>query len=261
MKSSLLFIPQTFVLAILLPGCADSNTPDIPPVLTAIDEMEHVEFEQQMKNAQREMAARQKELPAAASPDSGDAPTSGTYVVEFETTAGPFTVTVNREWAPLGAQRFYELVKDKYYDDCGFFRVVPGFVVQWGLAADPAKTAAWDRPIPDEPVVQSNKPGYITFAKGGPNSRTAQVFISYDDNSRLDAMGFPAFGKVTKGMDAVKKISAVHAEEPDQGAITSQGNQYLKSNFPKLDYIKTARITVDDLAPEPAFDSEPAPEK
>jgi peptidyl-prolyl cis-trans isomerase A (cyclophilin A) len=166
------------------------------------------------------------------------------YQVKFETTAGDFTVDVHRDWAPKGADRFHELVKSGYYDDARFFRVVPGFVVQFGMAGDPELTQKWkEQPIADDPVKESNKRGTITFATSGPNSRTTQVFINYGDNARLDNLGFAPFGLVSgEGMQAVDKINAEYREQPSQLQIGRQGNEYLKREFPKLDYIKKATI-------------------
>ena len=176
-------------------------------------------------------------------PGSLTAKAPASYHVLFRTTAGNFTVAVTRSWAPNGADRFYNLVKHGYYDGNEFFRVVPHFVVQWGLNGNPAVSAAWSSAsIPDDPVKQSNKPGYITFADSGPNSRTTQLFINYGDNARLDGMGFAPFGRVVSGMNVVQKIYAGYGEQPDQGEITSNGNAYLRKNFPKLDRIISARI-------------------
>jgi peptidyl-prolyl cis-trans isomerase A (cyclophilin A) len=165
------------------------------------------------------------------------------FEAKFETTKGDFVIEVNRAWAPLGADRFYNLVKSGFYDDCKFFRVLPGFVVQWGINGDPKVQKKWrDANIKDDRVVESNKRGYITYAKGPPNSRTTQVFINYGDNSRLDRDGFPPFGRVTKGMDVVDKINSQYKEDPDQGQIQKRGNEYLDKEFPKLDGIKKATI-------------------
>jgi len=166
------------------------------------------------------------------------------YKVKFETSRGDFVVEVHRDWAPLGADRFYELVKSGFYDDARFFRVVPGFVVQWGLNKDPKASAEWrEKQIQDDPVKESNHPAYITFAKRSqPNSRTTQVFINFGNNERLDEMGFAPFGKVTEGMDVVAALYPDYGEEPQQNLIESEGNAYLQREFPKLDYIKTARI-------------------
>lgn len=188
-----------------------------------------------------------------------DVPATGTYQVEFITTEGKFLVEVNREWAPIGAHRFYQLVQDRFYDDAGFFRVMPGFVVQFGLPADPSQNEKWAEGLQDEPVLQSNNRGYLTFAKSNaPNSRTTQVFISLDDNEPLDAMGFSPFGQVIEGMDVVDQINSEYGEEPQQPSIEIQGNAYLQSRFPNLSYIQTARIIKDDL--NPATEDEPAPE-
>ncbi len=166
-----------------------------------------------------------------------------TYSVLFQTSAGDFTVQVNRDWAPHGADRFYNLVKNGFYDGCRFFRVVPGFMVQFGLNGDPSVQAAWrGANIPDDPVKQSNKRGYITFATAGPNTRTTQVFINFADNAGLDGQGFAPFGRVTKGMDVVDKINSGYGEKPNQGSIQMQGNAYLEKEFPKLDYVKKATV-------------------
>jgi len=165
-----------------------------------------------------------------------------TFLVNFDTTKGPVIVEVTRAWAPLGVDRFYNLIKAKFYDGARFFRVVPGFVVQFGLAGDPDLTAAWDVPIPDDPVVVSNRRGTLTFATSGPNTRTAQLFINLGNNERLDAQRFSAFGKVVSGMDSVDQIYSGDGQNPQQGLITQSGNAYLIKEFPHLDYIKTARI-------------------
>src|SRR5580692_8501551 len=169
-----------------------------------------------------------------------------TYQVKFTTTKGDFTISVTRAWAPLGADRFYNLVRHHFYDNTTFFRALKGFVVQWGISAYPPVTAAWEHaPIKDDPVVQSNLKGYITYAMGGPNTRTTQLFINLVDNKRLDGMGFPAFGQVTEGMDVVESLytgygeGAPDGQGPEQDKIEKLGNSYLDKNFDKLDSIKT----------------------
>jgi peptidyl-prolyl cis-trans isomerase A (cyclophilin A) len=166
------------------------------------------------------------------------------YTAKFETTAGVFQVEVHTDWAPNGADRFYNLVKNGYYDGCRFFRVVPGFMVQFGINGDPAIQRNWESAtIPDEPVKQGNTRGTITFAKtSAPNSRTTQVFINFKDNSGLNRTGFAPFGKIISGMDVVDKIYSAYGERPEQARIQTEGTAYLAKSFPKLDYIKKATI-------------------
>jgi len=165
------------------------------------------------------------------------------YKARFETTAGPFTVEVQREWSPLGADRFYNLVQSGYFNGARFFRVVPGFVVQFGLNADPGITAAWKSlNLQDDPVRRSNGRGFLSFATSGPSTRTTQLFINLGDNVRLDQMGFSPFGLVTEGMEAVDKITAEYAESPQQPEIEQKGEAYLQQNFPKLDKVTKASV-------------------
>lgn len=173
------------------------------------------------------------------------------YKAKFTTTQGVFVVQVTRAWAPLGADRFYNLVKNGFFTDASFFRDISGFMVQFGLSARPAVSKAWSKAtIPDDPVTQSNKPGYVTFATAGPNTRTTQVFINFGDNSRLDGEGFAPFGEVVEGMDVVDKLyngygeGAPQGNGPDQGRIEAEGKAYLDKNFPKLDSVKSAMIVV-----------------
>jgi len=165
------------------------------------------------------------------------------YRVKFDTSRGAFIVGIVRAQAPHGADRLYDLVKHNFFDGARFYRVVPRFVVQWGYAADPATTNNWKSAIPDDPVGSSNARGTITFAATSePNSRSTQLFINYGNNSRLDGLGFAPLGKVMSGMDVVDGIYSGYGESPDQGRIVESGNSYLTKEFPKLDYIKTARI-------------------
>ena len=176
---------------------------------------------------------------------SAQAATPKTYRVLLDTSKGPILIQVDRTLAPTGAQHFYELVKAKYFDGARFYRVVPGFVVQWGAAANPAVTKKWDVTIPDDEVKGSNTRGTVTFAaESAPNSRSTHLFINLANNSRLDLMRFAPIGKVVNGMSAVDHIYAGYGERPDQAKIASQGNAYLEKDFPRLDYIKTARIYV-----------------
>ena len=170
-----------------------------------------------------------------------------TYQVKFDTTRGEFTVTVTRAWAPLGADRFYNLVKHHYFDNARFFRVLPGFVAQFGLSAYPAVNAAWEKAtIKDDPRNQSNKPGTIVFATSGPNTRTTQLFINFRDNgSNLDGQGFTPFGQVDPpGMKVVEMFYDQYGENAgmDQENITKGGEKFLASHWPKLDTIKSATL-------------------
>jgi peptidyl-prolyl cis-trans isomerase A (cyclophilin A) len=171
------------------------------------------------------------------------------YKVRFDTSKGTLVIEVHRDWAPNGADRFYNLVKNGFYDNTRFFRVVSGFMVQFGINGDPRISAQWHNAnIPDDSVRQSNQRGYITFATAGPNTRTTQVFINFADNRALDSQGFSPFGRVVSGMNVVDALYSGYGEGapqglgPEQGRIQSQGNAYLMSGFPKLDYIKKATI-------------------
>ncbi len=195
---------------------------------------------------------------APASPGFSDpakltATAPDTFKAQFVTTKGKFTVEVTRSLAPTGADRFYNLVRSGYFSDIAFFRVIPGFMCQFGIHGDPAVSAKWrDANIPDDVVKGSNTRGTITFATAGPNTRTTQLFINFADNTSLDGQGFAPFGKVVEGMDVVDKINSEYGEGapngmgPDQGRVQGEGNVYLKKDFPHLDYIKSARILPAD---------------
>jgi len=166
-----------------------------------------------------------------------------TFKVKFDSSVGPFVVEVHRAWAPNAADHFYTLVKSGFYDEARFFRVVPNFMVQFGIAGDPSVQAKRRGTIKDDPVKQSNKKGYVTFAQtAAPNSRSTQIFINYKDNAFLDSQRFAPFGEVTSGMDNVEKITSQYGEKPNQASIQAEGNAYLKAQFPKLDYVKKATI-------------------
>ena len=175
------------------------------------------------------------------------------FKAKFETTKGNFTVEVTRSLAPQGADRFYNLVKNGFYDNVRFFRVIPGFMVQFGISGDPAVNAVLrNARIPRDPVRVSNKRGYISFAmQGGPNgpdTRTTQVFINFGNNGNLDGVGFAPFGMVSKGMDVIDKIYSGYGEGapsgngPSQERLQAEGNAYLTKDFPKMDYIKKTTI-------------------
>jgi peptidyl-prolyl cis-trans isomerase A (cyclophilin A) len=182
-----------------------------------------------------------------------------TYQVKFDTTRGAFTITVTRAWAPLGADRFYNLVKHHYFDNAHFFRVVPGFVAQFGLSAYPPVTAAWEKAtIKDDPHGQSNKRGTIVFATAGPNTRTTQLFINLKDNGSLDSQGFTPFGVVDgDGMKVVEMFYDQYGDSAgmDQDAITKGGKKYIETKWPKLDMIKSATFVG---AAAPATPAKPA---
>jgi peptidyl-prolyl cis-trans isomerase A (cyclophilin A) len=167
------------------------------------------------------------------------------FKVKCQTSKGDFVMTVHRDWAPKGADRFYNLVQAGYYNDLRFFRVINGFMVQFGISGDPKLNDTW-RParIQDDPVKQKNARGFVSYAMAGPNTRTTQLFINFEDNSRsLDAGGFSPFAEVTTGMDVVDQIYAGYGERPEQGRIQAEGNEYLDQEFPKLDkLIKTSVI-------------------
>jgi peptidyl-prolyl cis-trans isomerase A (cyclophilin A) len=162
------------------------------------------------------------------------------YEVKFATTKGDFVIRVTREWAPQGADRFYNLVLSHFYDEASFFRVLPGFVVQFGLNANPQISRVWQTAnFKDDPVKQSNRPGFITFATAGPNTRTTQVFINLGNNAQLDSMGFAAFGEVTEGMDVVRQLYSGYGEGapsgrgPDQGSVSSRFGFVAREGLPR----------------------------
>lgn len=189
------------------------------------------------------------EVRAALLAGVADEPSPDEYRAVLETTKGAIEVSVHRAWSPAGADRFYTLVKHGYFNDIAFFRVIPGFMAQFGMAGDPAINGVWSaRTIMDEPVVQSNLRGRITFAKTGmPNSRSNQFFINFSDNGNLDPMGFSPFGEV-RDMSVVDSLYSGYGEGapggrgPSQGEFSSRGNAYLRSDFPELDYVRSARI-------------------
>ncbi|MDA2938198.1 peptidylprolyl isomerase [Acidobacteria bacterium AH-259-A15] len=187
--------------------------------------------------------------PALLAPSLAHEQAADHFKVRFNTTKGDFSVAVTRQWSPRGADRFYNLVRIGYFKDVAFFRVLEGFMAQFGLSGDPQVNTAWQSArIADDPVKESNRRGFISFAMAGPNTRTTQLFINYTDNSRLDSTGFSPIGEVVEGMEVVDSLYAAYGEGapggggPNQSLIRSQGNRYLKKRFPKLDYIKSAHI-------------------
>lgn len=243
MRTTILFV---FCLAGL--ACKQASAPPPPPLPDKPAEALKVE-------PPKAEPARAETAPAA---DAGSATGSATakldpakltetapakYTAVFETSAGTFEVEVKRELAPVGADRFFNLVKNGFYEENRFFRVAAGFVVQWGLSGDPAVNSVWrEAHIQDDPVKDTNRKGNLVFATAGPNTRTTQLFINLADNTFLDAMGFAPFGRVSKGMAVVEKITSQYGETPNQMMIQTQGNAYLNQSFPKLDFIKKTKI-------------------
>ena len=181
--------------------------------------------------------------PSLMNPGSLKAKAPDTYKVQFTTTKGNVVIEIHRDWAPLGADRFYNLVRNGFFTDAAFFRVVPNFIVQFGLGANPAVNKVWQNAnIRDDVVKESNKRGTLTFATAGPNTRTTQLFINLKDNAPLDTQGFAPFGTVVEGMDVVDKIYPGYGERPAQDKITSEGKAYIDKNFPMLDRITAAKI-------------------
>jgi peptidyl-prolyl cis-trans isomerase A (cyclophilin A) len=175
--------------------------------------------------------------------------------VRFETSKGPFVVEAHRDWAPLGVDRFYQLVQSQYFDNVRFFRVVSSFMAQFGMHGDPKVNAAWEKmPIQDDSVRESNRRGYLTFANAGANTRANQLFINIVNNRPLDEMGFAPIGRVVDGLAVIDSLYADYGEGaprgngPDQTRIRREGNVYLEAEYPKLDFIRQARIVTDSIA-------------
>ena len=184
-----------------------------------------------------------------ANPAALNEPAPAAYKAKFDTSKGVFVIEVTRAWAPQGADRFYNLVKNGFFDNTRFFRVIPNFMVQFGISGDPALNTKWRvARIPDDKPAQSNTRGMVTFATSGPNARTTQVFINFKNNSRLDALGFAPFGKVVSGMNVVDALNGEYGEGapdgrgPDQMRLQTEGNAYLAKDFPRMDFIKKATI-------------------
>ena len=184
--------------------------------------------------------------PALLDPTQANKTAPDRFRVRVETTRGPFTVEVVRSWAPRGADRFYNLVELGYYDDVAFFRVLDGFVAQFGIHGDPQVSDAWrDSRFPDDPVVESNVRGTLTFATGGADTRTTQLFINFADNTNLDSMGFSPFARVIEGMEVVDSLYSGYVEGVPQGRLQAEGNEYLRAQFDQLDYVRRARAIQD----------------
>lgn len=193
----------------------------------------------------RLLAPTPKDL-AHVAPDS--------FLVELLTTRGRVVIAAHRDWSPLGVDRLHFLLEQRFYDGARFFRVVPGFVVQWGISGDSAVNAVWKRrELPDEPVRHSNARGKISYARGGPNTRTVQLYVNLVNNPRLDTLntfGFPPLAEVIEGMAVMDSMFADYSCRrgsqgtcPSQDSIQTHGNAYLLRVYPNLDYIRRARIT------------------
>ncbi len=234
---------------------------DASRVEASEERQEKLELAQAGTTDQGDAAAAEKTATPSKDTSAWPATAPDNFKLKFECSNGDFVLEINKSWAPLGVERFYEICKEGVYDDARFFRVVPGFVVQWGIPADPVLAAQWrEATIKDDPVIQTNAPGTITFATSGKHARTTQVFINFGDNVQLDGMGFAPFGKVVEGMEVVKAINAQYREQPQQGLIQSKGNAYLKSEFPALDYIKSVSLITGDAAASKEAPAEtPAP--
>jgi peptidyl-prolyl cis-trans isomerase A (cyclophilin A) len=256
-KPCALLIPSLLLASVLVVGCKKTEAPPPPPPPPPPAEpAKPVEMPPPAAAPTHTAPAKPAEATpppegkaALLAPKSLTAEAPAKYKVKFTTTKGDFVVEVTRDWAPQGADRFYNLVKHGYFEDTRFFRVIKGFMVQFGIHGDPAVNDVWQPArITDDPVKQSNKRGYITFATAGPNTRTTQVFINYKDNANLDAMGFAPFGSVVSGLKTVDALNGEYGEGapggmgPSQPRMQSEGNAYLQKDFPKLDYIKSAKL-------------------
>jgi cyclophilin family peptidyl-prolyl cis-trans isomerase len=185
-------------------------------------------------------------------------PAPTVFGVKFETSIGDFTMEVHRDWAPVGADRFYNLVRTGFYDDSRFYRVRAGFIVQFGLPGDPAVSAIWnDRAMPDDPVVESNDKGFVAYAMTGPDTRTTQLYVNLGDNTDLDDQGFAPIGRIVEGMDVVEQLYAEYDESAGggmrggkQGKIIAEGNVHLDAEFPNLDKLNRA-VILTELQPPP----------
>jgi peptidyl-prolyl cis-trans isomerase A (cyclophilin A) len=243
-------------LALLLAACDPASKPadpppPPPPPPPAMKKEEPKKEEPKKEEPKADVSKTEPKGNPLLDPKHPDAnkQAPAKFLAKFETSKGEFVIEVQRDWSPKGADRFYNLVKNGYFTDVRFFRVVTGFVAQFGIHGDPKVSAAWrETNIPDDPVKESNKRGMVVFATAGPNTRTTQLFINFKDNARLDTMGFSPFGKVIQGMEVVDQLHAEYGEGaprgrgPDQGRIQAEGNAYLMREFDKLDYIKKATI-------------------
>jgi peptidyl-prolyl cis-trans isomerase A (cyclophilin A) len=231
-------------LMVLVAGCTAEREP-----VTGSGVLEEAPVQEEgVAHAQERRAPPPQPAVPDVPPAPGEQRAPDRYTVRFDTTKGPILIDVTRAWAPHGADRFYRLVREGYYTDIAWFRVVAGFMAQTGIHGDPAMNVQWrDRNIPDDPVREHNTRGMVSYAMAGPGSRTTQFFINLVDNSRLDPMGFAPFGRV-RDMAAVERLHSGYGDGPprgqgpEQGRMQAEGNTYLRASFPQLDYIRSATI-------------------
>jgi peptidyl-prolyl cis-trans isomerase A (cyclophilin A) len=239
-----LVLASMAIFSLFLVGCAGEPEPAEPPAKEEAAPPPETKAPEPPKPEPEPEPAKPK--PTATSlmnPSALKERAPDMFQVKFETSKGDVLIDVTRSWAPKGADRFYNLVKNGFYDECKFFRVVPNFIVQIGMHPDPKVSRVWQNArITDDPVTKTNRKGTVVFANAGPNTRTTQIFINYKANAFLDNQAFAPFGAVTEGMDIVEGLYAGYGEAPEQGMIRAQGNKYLESKFPKLDFIKQATI-------------------
>jgi peptidyl-prolyl cis-trans isomerase A (cyclophilin A) len=235
--------------AVLAEGCRRAETPAPSPSPTVVATPSPSPRAETTPSPAAPSPAAPSARAALLDPSRATGRAPDRFRVRFETTKGPFVVDVTREWAPRGADRFYNLVRAGYYDDVAFFRVIGGFMVQFGINGDPRVNAAWQMArIPDDPVTQSNRRGMVTYAMAGPDTRTTQLFINFRDNQGLDGQGFSPFGRVVEGLAVVDSLYSGYGEGaprgmgPDQGRAQAEGNAYLRGSFPRMDFVKTARV-------------------
>lgn len=264
MRTKYLAIPAIAVAAALLGGLYVMQPEKLTPSRmkrAVAAEMELREIDAAAGAANAEVAQAEGTVTEDSAPAAPAGPMPDVFKVKFETSKGDFVAEFTKEWSPAGVERVWDLVNAKYYDNVRFFRVLDGFMAQFGMHGDPTTNAEWEKKgLPSEEVKQSNTPGMISFAMaGGPprprwtnQTRTTQLFINYGNNTRLDDMGFAPVGKVVEGFDVVQKLYAGYGEGapngrgPNQQMMGQMGNSYLEEAFPQLDYIKTARIVAEE---------------
>ncbi len=237
------------VCAVLVSGPASASTAEAKPADAAKPAAKKAAAAAPKPDA-KTPAAKQEAKPMPPLPENAKEKAPETFKARFKTTKGEFVISATRAWAPNGADRFYNLVRLGYFTDIAFFRAIDGFMVQFGINGDPSLSAKWrGANIPDDQAAgHTNARGAVTFATAGPGTRTTQLFINFGNNGSLDSMGFTPFGSVVTGMEVVDSLYKGYGEGaprgmgPDQGRVQQEGNAYLKKDFPKLDYIKSAAL-------------------